>query len=101
MMGAYSAERIVSATAPSTTRNGLTVRSSSQSTKARSTPSNFGVSNVTIAMMNSPIMRSLSNNGQRGNNENSSVKYSNCTVAMWPAVPKPTTINANHSGDAK
>ena len=52
-------------------------------------------------MMNSRIMRSLSNNGQRGNSDISSVKYSNCTVAMWPAVPKPTTINANHSGDAR
>ena len=61
----------------------------------------FGVSSVTIAMMKRRIMRSLSNNGQRGNNDSSSVKYSNCTVAMWPAVPKPTTINANHSGDAR
>ena len=51
---------------------------------ARRTPRIFGVSNVTIAMTNSRIMRSLSNNGQRGNNDISSVKYSNCTVAMWP-----------------
>ena len=89
MIGAYSAERTVSATAPSTTRSGLTVRSSSQSMNARSTPRIFGASNVAIAMMNSRIIRSLSNNGQRGNSDISSVKYSNCTVAMWPAVPKP------------
>ena len=68
---------------------------------ARSTPSIFGVSNVTIAMTNSRIMRSLSNNGQRGNSDSSSVKYSNWTVAMCPAVPRPTTISANHSGDAR
>ena len=68
---------------------------------ARRTPRIFGVINVTIAMTNSRIMRSLSNNGQRGNNDISSVKYSNWTVAMCPAVPKPTTINANHSGEAR
>ena len=61
MIGAYSAERIVSATAPSSTRSGLTVRSSSQSMNARRTPRIFGVINVTIAMTNSRIMRSLSN----------------------------------------
>jgi hypothetical protein len=52
-------------------------------------------------MTNNRIMRSLSNNGQRGNSDISSVKYSYYTVAMWPAVPRPTTINANHSGDAR
>ncbi len=101
MIGAYSAERIVSAAAPSTTRSGLTLRKSSPSTNARSTPSSFGVSNVTIAMMNNLIIRSLSNSGQRGNKDSSSVKYSNCTVAMWPAVPSPTTISANHNGEAR
>ena len=101
MIGAYSAERIVSAMAPRTTRTGLTLRSSSRSMNARRTPRIFGVSNVIIAMTNSRIIRSLSNNGQRGNNDSSSVKYSNCTVAMWPAVPRPTTINANHNGEAR
>jgi len=91
----------VSATAPSTTRRGFTVRSSSPSMKARSTPKIFGASSVAIAMRNRRIIRSLSNNGQRGNSDISSEKYSNCTVAMWPAVPSPTTISANHNGDAR
>ncbi len=75
MIGAYSADKIVSASAPISTRIGLTVRRSSRLPNARRTPSNFGSSRTVMATMNSRIMRGLSNCGQRGNSESSSVKY--------------------------
>ncbi len=51
--------------------------------------------------MNSAIILSLSNRGQRGNSDWWSVKYSNCTVAMCAVTPKPTQISASHNGEAR
>ena len=102
MIGAYSAEMIVSSSVlnvrPRTPPQPLRTFDTKM---PRSRPSTFGVNSTIIVKMNSFVMRGASNTGQLGNSWNSLLKYSGRINEACSVSAKPTSSSINQSGEDK